>query len=114
MTVDWSCRVEPPPSTNALYSGRRFKTEIYKSWITVAGARINLARGNLRKPIGRCEIIIRTPLINRRDLDNFLKPLLDALVHMRIVERDNMTCVRKITIECDETLTACEISVHQR
>lgn len=32
-----SLTLPTPPSTNQLYSGRRFKTAKYKSWITEAG-----------------------------------------------------------------------------
>ena len=109
--TDWRCDIEPCPSTNNLYSGRRYKTEQYRNWITVAGARINLARGDLRKPIARCEIMVRVPYNGRRDCDNFLKPVIDALVRMRIIERDNMLCVRKITIEVDETLRRIAVTV---
>ena len=109
--ADWRCRIEPPPSTNNLYSGRRFKTPQYEAWITAIGLQINLARGPKQRPIERCEVEIRIPYNGRRDPDNFLKPVLDQLVRMRIIATDNMTCVRRIVIEVDDDAVLCDVRV---
>lgn len=94
-----------PPSTNNLFANRkggkgRYKTDAYKAWREEAGWRLNGQRPPKLK--GEVKIGFSVPRNNRRDLDNFQKSLLDLLVEMRVIERDNMTCVVGLSIECEQ------------
>ena len=91
--VTFTVRLPVPPSTNALFVTfrdrggiRRAKTKEYLSWITAAGFMLNTQRP---KPIkGRIEVEIMVKRNNRRDLDNFLKAILDLLVGHSLIEDD--------------------------
>ena len=74
-----------PPTTNQLYSGRRYKTERYKAWIETAGWELRIQR---IQPIkGNFALTIWTP--SKADTDN-VKALPDLLQTMGIVENDRL------------------------
>lgn len=82
---------DPPPSTNNLFitaRGRRIKSPEYRSWITAAGWQFKQCKPSPIK--GRVAVSITVPRNNRRDLDNFLKPLLDLIVAHGIIKNDNL------------------------
>ena len=91
----WRGTIPVPPSTNALYSGRRFKTRAYKDWAAEAGWDLKL-RGLPQAPIPRPIVTVTVPRRGGRDLDNFLKATMDLLQEMRVIGNDNQ--VEKITI----------------
>ncbi len=72
-----------PPSTNQLYSGRRFKTARYKAWIEEAGWELRRQRA---MPVsGNFALTIWTP--GKHDIDN-LKAVPDLLQSMGIIGND--------------------------
>lgn len=82
-----------PPSTNALFvqrQGRRVKTNAYRAWISSAKGRITIGQ------IGPVLIWFLIPENRRRDIDNYIKPLMDALVTYKAIEDDRCAIVRGI------------------
>lgn len=77
-----------PPSTNALYSGRRFRTPTYRAWTREAGWAVKLQQPATMPP-GRLRVLIEAPLGPHRDLDN-LKAALDLLVGLGIIADDRL------------------------
>lgn len=83
-----------PPSTNQLYSGRRYKTERYKAWISEAGWELKLQRPMpIQGPFG---IMIWLP--GRIDLDN-IKAIPDLLTKMGIIMDDRRRLMRWVVVE---------------
>jgi len=111
----WTCRVFPPPSTNNLYRGRRFKTREYKDWIAECTHLLGAARGRgVPLPpyhLSGVQIDIRVPRNNRRDCDNYLKPIIDLLAHLKVIVGDNMKHVGRVTIEPGDGIEMCVVTV---
>lgn len=92
-----------PPSANSLFTsfhnGRgieRAKTLPYKQWINAAGWALNI---NRCQPIkGPVSVLIEAPENGRRDLDNHVKPVMDLLVGMSLIQSDRNRCVRRIEL----------------
>ncbi len=84
-----ACRfwlTDPPPSTNNIYRGKRYKTATYETWATRAGWEVRAQR---QKPVpGRLRVRIEVPFRRNRDLDN-IKPLLDLAQSLGLIENDN-------------------------
>lgn len=101
----FTLKLPPPPSTNALYSGRRFKTASYKAWINEAGWELKMQHWQPVK--GAFELLVQLP--GRGDLDN-LKAVPDLLVSMGVIPDDRRKFMRRLTIEptwgpCTVTIT---------
>jgi Holliday junction resolvase RusA-like endonuclease len=91
-----------PPSTNALYSGRRFKTEAYKAWIRSAGWTVKL-QSPATMPPGRLRALIEMPC--RYDADN-LKAVLDLIVRLGIIADDRLIDdYRVVRVPQDQPMT---------
>ena len=92
--------VTAPPSANEMWrhgNGRSFKTHAYKAWLVLAGTELNIQRA--RPSMGMVGITISVPANGRRDLDNFLKPTLDLLCRMHLIEDDRFKTVKRLTAE---------------
>lgn len=76
-----------PMSINACFQGRRYKTSEYKAWREEMGW---MLKKHKSKPIKWCDIEFNFYVKNygKIDIDNLLKPLLDALVESKIIEDD--------------------------
>lgn len=93
-----SVHFDTPPSTNKIWQpGPRgmFRTADYKRWRSSAGVEVMAARkGGLKFAEG-----IEVTIIARRhnklaDIDNLIKPTLDALQFGQLIENDNQVeCV---------------------
>jgi Holliday junction resolvase RusA-like endonuclease len=86
-----------PPSTNALFtaiSKRRIKTRAYRRWLDSAGWEIQLQKQGCMGAGFECEITL--PLSTRGDIDNRVKPALDALTRFGVI-RDDRDC-RSLTV----------------
>lgn len=85
-----------PPSLNGIYanrSGGRLKTSEYKKWREVAAWEIKAQRP---KPfIGNITVSLEVGKPRRGDIDNRIKPVLDALQEAGVIENDSK--VDKIT-----------------
>jgi Holliday junction resolvase RusA-like endonuclease len=81
----------PPPSTNNLYVARRdgkgrAKTSQYKAWQKEAQMLV-IASGCPREGWRHVRVEVRAPINYQRDVDN-LKPILDVLKTMHVIEDD--------------------------
>jgi len=84
-----------PLSINKCWAGRRFKTPDYKAWREEAEARL---REHPRAPDGQVEVHIKFYFKNSRsDIDNCIKPFLDALTDANRIEDDRH--VVKLVVE---------------
>lgn len=90
--------VPPPPTANLIWRharGRHFKSRDYQAWMTEAGMLLNVQRA---RPIpGPVSISIAAPENGRRDLDNYLKPTVDLLCQMQIIDGDRFKTVKALS-----------------
>jgi crossover junction endodeoxyribonuclease RusA len=87
----------PPPSANAMYlvrGRRRLKSPKYRAWLETVGRELLLQRQGCVGSPWECTITL--PARSRADTDNFIKPVLDALVRFGVVS-DDRNCKRTIT-----------------
>ena len=70
----------------------RVKSTGYKRWIDAATAHMGY-RDAITGPVRIC---IAVPTNNRRDLDNYAKPVIDFLVKRGVIESDRCKTVREI------------------
>jgi Holliday junction resolvase RusA-like endonuclease len=89
-----------PPTTNHLFAtvrGRRVKSAAYKAWIDLAGWEIRARHIPLTVGPVAVEIEVERPKTARRtDVDNRLKPTLDAIVKAGTIEDDSL--IERVTI----------------
>jgi len=82
-----------PPTVNNLFSqtvrGRRFPSKQYKRWRDAAYWIIASAKNKTLGPPYRVAVSLERPDRRPRDADNYLKAILDALVHMRVIVDDS-------------------------
>jgi Holliday junction resolvase RusA-like endonuclease len=93
-----SVHLDTPPSTNKIWQpGPRgmFRTAAYKTWRTAAGVEVMASRKNGLKFVEPVEIIIIARRHNKlADIDNLIKPSIDALQFGQLIENDNQVeCV---------------------
>ena len=102
--MEW-VEIPCPPSANALFirmRGKTIKTATYDRWISAAGWLMKAARVQ-SMGAARCMVEIQAKANNRRDLDNFAKPIMDLLVSMGVIRDDRMSIVREIRLTVGET-----------
>lgn len=83
-----------PPSTNNLFAtsgGKRVKTREYKDWI----AAVVPLFMDLKRPELPCRVCISLEgkVPRQRDGDNFLKPVMDALVTAQVIPGDSLVYI---------------------
>ena len=90
-----------PPQANNMFTvarGRKIKSGAYRSWSEQvawslrAGGQPPMHRGAYE-----LHIIARRPDRRRRDLDNLIKPISDALTACRVIEDDSLC--QRLTVE---------------
>lgn len=104
-----------PPSTNNLYwnmHGKgRVKTDDYRNWLETAGWELKAAK--CCKVPGHVRVQLHAGLsARRRDLDNILKPTLDALKMWGIIEDDSW--VSDISARWDRDIPQGQIAIMVR
>lgn len=105
-------RIPIPPSLNHVFRNvpgvGRVKTGNYKRWITEAGYAVLAQRPEKIK--GDVTVSITIGPRQRGDLDNRIKPVLDLLTKMRVIEDDRK--VVQITAEwSDFAIPGCEVEI---
>jgi Holliday junction resolvase RusA-like endonuclease len=98
-----SARLDPPPSANNLFAsrgGRRCRTKRYEAWRAHAFHRLRALAPPASYP---CEVVVRVTsgdgFHRGRDLDNCLKPVLDALVEAGAIRNDSLVFVQRVVAE---------------
>ena len=91
-----------PPSTNQIwrsYRGRVVKSAKYKKWLSDT-AWLMKRLGSVQHPVAvKVGIVSGKGWRKGRDLDNILKPVLDALVASSVIEDDSTSHVVSINME---------------
>ena len=93
--------VTAPPSVNSLYLNvkkvGRVKAPAYRKWLDIAQWEAKQYKVQLfDKPVSVQVGVGKAT--QARDLDNYLKPVLDFLVKIGVLKDDNMLHVHKVTI----------------
>ena len=99
-----------PPSTNNLFAtvnGRRVVSRDYNMWRKTAYELLRLFKGKpIEKPYG---VHIRLDLNHKSDIDNRVKPILDALVASETICGDQW--VNTIRVDRDHSVNECQVEV---
>lgn len=107
----------PPPSVNAT---RRIDWKAMRkvnAWKNVADAYVLAAKGRSHQPlvltkIPRFEInILMSEQLNRIDLDNGLKALIDYLRRIELIEDDSPKHMRRLVVEWGLAPHGCRVTV---
>lgn len=108
-----------PPSANAIWRavhsrGKQLmlKSRAYRAWLESA---VLVLRIGLNRTSGPVEVTIRvggTGFNRARDLDNCIKPVIDALRHAQRIDGDSVKTVRRVVAEyLTDGLARCEVAV---
>jgi Holliday junction resolvase RusA-like endonuclease len=113
MTV--TVTIPRPPSANNLFIGvgsRRVRSPRYREWADVAGWEIKRQRP--AKTLGpvSLKLEIQEPSTGRRqDLDNKAKSAVDLLVSHGLIESDDQSTVRRITLEWSREVAGARVTI---
>jgi crossover junction endodeoxyribonuclease RusA len=103
-----------PPSVNANYravAGRTILSKKYREWKRTAGLEIMAQRAKpVHGPVA-IDIALKAPDKRRRDIDNPLKALIDALKENLIIDADDNTVLRSISARWVETGEPCVVTI---
>jgi Holliday junction resolvase RusA-like endonuclease len=90
-----------PPSTNHLFAtvrGRRVKSREYRDWQRATAFAFKALEPAEVYPVG-VTLTVLGKVYAQRDLDNFMKPVLDMLVTCGIVTNDTIKYVTRVTVQ---------------
>jgi Holliday junction resolvase RusA-like endonuclease len=103
-----------PPSANNMHTvirGRKALSKSYIAWKSEAAWAAKLAKvGRVAGPV-EVAIEIVAPDRRRRDCDNAIKPVVDALVSARLIDGDDARFVRKVSSEWVSVGPACRVTI---
>lgn len=85
-------RISRPPSANRLWrysEGRVHKSAEYRTWLATVQWEIfsQIKKQTIEGPF-KMTLAAQRPDRRRRDIDNLIKPTLDALAHAKVIEDD--------------------------
>jgi Holliday junction resolvase RusA-like endonuclease len=102
-----------PPSSNALFKNARkgrVKTDAYNSWLSQMGLLVR-NQCKVRMP-GRSNVaILIEDKDNGADCDNRIKPAIDLLVHLGILQDDSSRFVRSVSATWTPEIEGLKIQV---
>lgn len=103
-----------PPSVNNMHTvvrGRKIVSKAYRGWKDEAAWAAKLAK--VERMSGPVDIAIEivAPDRRRRDCDNAIKPVVDALVSARLIDGDDARFVRKVSSEWVSVGPACRVTI---
>lgn len=103
-----------PPSVNGLFfnapKGRR-KTIAYRNWLDAAGWQIvEQGRHSVHGYVSVSVALVK-PDKRKRDLDNLMKPVLDLLVEMGVIDDDSL--VKRISVQWADSGPGCAVIIQQ-
>lgn len=99
-------------SINDCWQGKRFKTNKYKRYEQEFSLLIQPKK--FEKMLGDLEVTIKwkSPTVNRGDIDNPVKPILDILTKMGAWEDDRQ--IQKLTVYKEKSIDYCiEIDIQK-
>jgi Holliday junction resolvase RusA-like endonuclease len=105
LPADMVLDLPPPPSVNRTRRIDWAARRTVKAWENVADAFLLAAKGREREPLkpakfSRFELLVTmSESMNRIDLDNGLKCLIDYLKHAGLIEDDGPNHMRRIVVE---------------
>jgi Holliday junction resolvase RusA-like endonuclease len=106
--TNWhSAEIPIPPSVNHMHvligksKGKRVaRSKQYQSWIDVTTIIMAITLPKFTKPVAiRIEIHSGDGWETRRDIDNVIKPVVDAIKNSGRIVNDNVDYVRKVEVE---------------
>jgi Holliday junction resolvase RusA-like endonuclease len=105
-----------PPSVNGLWAngkhGKRYRTQLYDSWIHEAGAEIMRQRPKKHAGLVILSYEVQEPAGKRKyDLGNREKALTDLLVSHGIIQADDNTIVREIKLKWATDVEGVRVTV---
>lgn len=105
-----------PPSANNMHTvvrGRKIASKAYRGWKDEAAWAARLAKAERLSGLVEVTIELVAPDRRRRDCDNAIKPVLDALVSAHLIDGDDARFVRKVSSEWVSDGPACRATVRQ-
>ena len=89
-----------PPSVNNLFvtrGNRRFKSPEYRAWLALVIPKLS----RLKRVAGPFEIVLTVfgEVSASRDIDNMIKPVVDACVKADVIGNDTIRQVRRVVAE---------------
>ncbi len=114
MTINIHCPL--PPSANSLWrrgSGRTYLHPAYRKWRDDFIVLVQLMKPRPRLDgYFQCTITLNPKKLRKgSDIDNRIKPALDALEHAGVIENDKLA--RSITVRYGEAPDGCHIMLEQ-
>lgn len=105
-----------PPSSNNLFAnarkGRgRYPTKRYAEWHDEAARALTLQRARPISGPVTVTILLNSPTKRPYDLDNRVKPILDLLTSLSLIDDDRADIVTKITVERSSGFTGAWLLV---
>lgn len=90
-----------PISANEMWQGKKFKSPKYKAWREEFGYELLRTMDKHHRKEFDCKVAINLRIFcknaDRSDIDNFIKPILDALVENKILKDDRLVNELEVT-----------------
>ena len=114
MTNSASFLVPWPPSVNKMriaIRGRLISAPEYRDWLVEAGAAVSGQNPDTFTGPVEVDIALGPPRKYKFDIDNRIKPILDLMVTLGIIEDDNCDILTKLTVALDRETCGAMVTV---